>query len=290
MASPAVEVNDKGFGFSPFPHELSRDPSISLQAKGLFSVYGSFVGIANPQAWPSEKTLCGLCGGISNRTLHKYKRELLTAGWISQEQRRRENGLFSSLLITRYFHPSMNPHWKPIPTGCKKTACGKTACRKMGGQEQKTVSPINKKHTTTSEPPAKPDPAGDQKQQRVSILEAIKNFTPTQHQLQAIDWHVQAAKKRGGLQNEVGYRLTLTRAAARGELDTSTYDRWLQAEQGRKEAQTAAIHQVERYQQEYEADPLTPEAAAELRREHAELYRRLGIAIPAESEAMGAHS
>lgn len=191
-----VEVKDVGFGYSPYPHELSRDRGVSLQAKGLFAVYGSFVSVGDATAWPSEDYLCDLCGGINVKTFRKYKSELLQSGWISQVQRQRENGQFSTLLVTRYYHPSMNPYSSIKSTADQKTVDRKTAVRKLVPQEQEPSFSTKKDTTTTGRVCA-----------AVKIPE--KSTELTQEQKECIEWTVREQNRKGLLKNEVGLRCHL---------------------------------------------------------------------------------
>lgn len=148
MADETIyEIEDIGFSYSPYPHKLSGDPSISMWAKALFAVYGHFTNRRNPVAFPSEKTLCRMCG-CNNKTLHKYKKELIKSGWISQEQSRNEKGFYGVLRIKRYENPLLNPHYKPHSSDNQKTECGKTECSKMVGQEQQQKENNNQKNHT----------------------------------------------------------------------------------------------------------------------------------------------
>ena len=98
-------VEDVGFGHSNYPHELSKDPNIPLAAKGLYAVYGSFVGKNNPISWASEKHMCHLCGGINDETFRKYKKILIDSRWIGQEQSRKSDGTLGTLRVIRFHSP-----------------------------------------------------------------------------------------------------------------------------------------------------------------------------------------
>ena len=241
-----VEIEDVGFGYSPFPHELSRDTRISLQAKGLFAVYGSFVKVSNPTAWASEEYLCKLCGGINEKSLRKYKRELVQAGWISQVQRRRENGQHSTLVITRYFSPRLNPHRvesSVISTGDQKTVVRKTAVRKLVPQEQQTSFRNNKEHT-----------------EQLGALAGVcvcSSGAVDPEVLACIEWTIDEYRKTGQLKNEIGLRTHLLRAASVGKLDLEGYRGFLTARNRSVEAVNGLMEKIEDWERECQDDPIT---------------------------------
>lgn len=243
-----VQVQDVGFGYSPFPHELARDPGVSLQAKGLFAVYGSFVSVGDPTAWPSENYLCKLCGGINVKTLRKYKGELLAQGWISQQQRQKENGQYTTLLVTRYYHPSMNPFFSIKSTVDQKTDGGKTDDRKLVPQEQKPI-PITKKHTQTK---------------------ACVSDQVSQEQRECIEWTIQEMKRKNTLGNEVAIRCYLVKAAMNGQLLMDEYRRCAGALERAKRAEKEVLSKVDSWKKEVEGDPVDWE---EQKRLHPGLFR-----------------
>lgn len=242
-----VEVKDVGFGYSPFPHELSRERSISLQAKGLFAVYGSFVSVTDPTAWASEDYICDLCGGINVKTFRKYKRELLEAGWISQSQRHRENGQYTTLLITRYYHPSMNPNFSMKSTDDQKTVDRKTAVRKLVPQEQKLNFPT-KNHTHQKTVVCA---SGEKMPDKIAEL--------TQVQKDCVEWTIREHQRNGQLRNEVGLRCHLVKMALQGQLDTTAYERYASTMKNASTARIDALKRIEEYRSEAEQDPITAE-------------------------------
>jgi hypothetical protein len=249
-----VQVNDVGFGYSPYPHDLSRDPGVSLQAKGLFAVYGSFVSVSSPTAWPSEEYLRKLCGGINEKTFRKYKRELLESGWISQLQRHRENGQYTTLLITRYYHPALNPNSPIKSTEDQKTADRKTADRKVVPQEQETVLNNKQKHTQT-------------KTACVSFREL------TDREKNCLEWIVAQAKKQGALKNEDGLRIHLRNAALSGSLETGAYDAFLASQEHSKKIGQDVLANVRKWEEEAKMDPVTPSFWEEQKKAHVSLFR-----------------
>jgi len=106
-----VEFSKK-FTYSKQPHQLSKDPNISLQAKGLYSIYASFTSKEKKSSWASEEHLRYICGNIYPKGFRKYKKELIDSGWISQKQRIKENGTYGTLLITVYEHPWLNEEFR----------------------------------------------------------------------------------------------------------------------------------------------------------------------------------
>lgn len=259
-----VEIEDVGFGYSPFPHELARDRSISLQAKGLFAVYGSFVKVSDPTTWASQEYLCKLCGGINEKTLLRYKKELLLSGWISQEQRRCENGQHSTMVITRYYHPSLNPvkAGKPkssmISTGDQKTVPRKTAARKMVPQEQEQgFDQKPKKHTE--------QPKG------VCVSPEVVKIGESERA--CIEWTISEYKKTGHLKNEMGLRVHLERAAIAGNLSTEEYQACIEGQSRRDRAVCDALQRVEVWEQEAREDPITADFFEEQKKLYPALFK-----------------
>lgn len=250
-----VQVQDVGFGYSPFPHELARDPGVSLEAKGLFAVYGSFVSVGDPTAYPSEQYLCKLCG-VNDRTFRKYKRELREHGWISQVQRKRENGQFSTLLVTRYYHPSMNPFFSIKSTDGQKTAVGKTDVGKLPPQEQKPI-PITKKHTQTK---AVCDSVRKQEE-----LEKI-----TTEQRECIEWTIQEMKRRNTLGNEIAIRCYLVKKASEGLLMMDEYRKYVGALERARRAEKEVLGKFDEWEREVQDDPVDWEEQKKL---HPTLFR-----------------
>lgn len=254
-----VRVQDVGFGYAPYPHELSRDTSISLQAKGLYAVYGSFVSVTDPTAWPSSQYICKLCG-VNEKTFWKYKRELLQSGWISEQQQHKENGHYSSMLITRYYHPSINPNFTVKSTVLQKTEHRETEHQEaVVKQEPKTPT---KKHTQTKacvSPAAHGTPVKD-----------WQGLDQTQRD--CIEWTVQELAKTGQLKNEIGIRCYLVRAAKTGELSMDAYQRHLEGKKRANNAFADVVMKVEEWKKEAEADPITPEFFQEMKKQHAQLF------------------
>lgn len=138
-----IEYVSRESYYSKQPHELSKNPNISLNAKGLYGIYSSFTNRNKPFAWPSEKYLCHLCGNIYPKTFRKYKKELIRNGWISQEQTKKENGKYSTLKIKVYETTSLNPRFQDI-----KTDDAFLAVPKSTGQEVDILT--NKNNDTSS--------------------------------------------------------------------------------------------------------------------------------------------
>lgn len=242
-----VCVNDVGFGYSPFPHELSRDPRISLQAKGLFAVYGSFVSVNDPTAYPSEEYICRLCGGLNAKTFRKYKKELLDSGWIAQEQSQHDNGQYSTLHVTRFYHPGMNPNFAIKSTDDQKTDGGKTDGRKLALHKQKPALSNNQKDT----------------QQKVCVL--------TGDEKACIDWVIEEARKKGTLKNEAGLRSVLTQKAQNKALCLTEYLAHVQAQEQSKKCSDALIRRVDDWKREAEAQPINWE---DLKAQHPRLFKK----------------
>lgn len=256
-----VQVQDVGFGYSPFPHTLSRDSSISLEAKGLFAVYGSFVSESDPTAYPSKDYLCKLCG-VNEKTFQKYKRELLLSGWISQEQRIRENGQYSTILVTRYFHPSLNPFHQldksiDMSAAHQKTEHRKTERRKLDPQEQKPFPTNNQKNTL-------PKAVGV----GVSLEREL-----TETEKDCIEWTIQEAKRKGTLKNEMGLRCRLTSLAQKNELQTGDYLTFLRGREQAEKRSQEVLSLVDKWKEAAEKDPPSSDFWEQKKRQFPGLFR-----------------
>jgi cell division septation protein DedD len=255
-----VRVKDVGFGYSPYPHELSRDASISLQAKGLYAVYGSFVSINDPTAWPSSQYICKLCG-VNEKTFWKYKRELLKSGWIGEVQQHKENGQYASMLITRYYHPSMNPDFVVKSTALQKTEHRKTEHHKTEvKQEPKTPT---KKHTQTKAVCVSPAAQGKPEKDWQGL---------SQEQRDCIEWTVQEFARTGHLKNEIGMRCHLVKAAKTGELSMDAYQKHLKAKKQANNAVSDLSSKIDDWKREAEESPITPAFMAEMKKKYARLF------------------
>lgn len=239
----SVQVMDVGFGWSAIPHELTRDPNISLQAKGLYAIYGSFVSVTDPTAWPSEDYLCHLCGDLNPKTFRKFKRELIAAGWISQVQRRASNGRHSTLLITRYASPRLNVWYTSKFTDDQKTVGGETDGGEITPQEQEPKTPT-KNHTQQGA-----CGAGDSR--KASASERL-----TTEVKEAIEWTIQEMKRKGNLKNEVAMRCTLVKKATNGEFDISPYTEVKKRSEALKRASEDVSTKVREWEQAASADPI----------------------------------
>jgi len=247
-----TEVRDVGFGYSPYPHELSRDAGISLQAKGLYAVYGSFVSIMDPSAWPSSHHIRKLCG-IGKDAFRKYKRELLNAGWISEEQRHRENGQYSTMLVTRYYSPAMNPFFVIKSTVVGTTAHGENGHGKQDSQEQEPQE-HTKKNTQT----------------KAVCVSAVQDLTIEQKD--CIEWTIAEGLRKGTIKNPAGLRVTLTRAALGGTLNMADFEASRATRARRDEVSKDVLGRVEEWEKEAKNNPITPEFLAEQKRLHPELF------------------
>lgn len=246
-----IEVKDVGFGYSPYPHELSRS-AVSLAAKGLYAVYGSFVSAADPTAYPSTGHMCRLCG-LNEKTFWKYKRELLTSGWISEEQRHRENGQYTSLLITRYYSPSMNPFFTVKSTVHQKTERRKTERQKPAPQEQESI-PTTKNHTQTS----------------AACVSSGRELTPDEKE--CIEWTIAEGIRKGTVKSVAGLRVTLARAAQGGTLNMADFEAWKGVRAKSDQVSKELLDQVDTWAEEAKSNPITPAFLAEQKRKFPALF------------------
>ena len=70
--------------FGTVENVVMRDPSISLAAKGLYSVLATYAGDKN-YCFPSRKTLMRDTG-ITKDTLTKHLQTLIDAGYVTKER------------------------------------------------------------------------------------------------------------------------------------------------------------------------------------------------------------
>jgi hypothetical protein len=255
-----VHVKDVGFGYSPYPHDLARDTSISLQAKGLYAVYGSFVSVTDPTAWPSSQYICKLAG-VNEKTFWKYKKELLDSGWISEVQQHKENGQYASMLVTRYYHPSMNPDFVAKSTVLQKTEHRKTEHQEVEVKQEPKTS--TKKHTQTKAVCVFPAAQGKSEKDWQGL---------DQEQRDCIEWTVQELAKKGQLKNEIGIRCYLVKAAKTGELSMDAYQKHLDAKKQANNVISDLSAKIEDWRREADEAPITPAFMAEMKKKHARLF------------------
>ena len=78
--------------YSLVSNELARDPSISLQAKGLYLYLRS-----HREGWSMSTQRIGEALGITRKTVAKYVQELERAGYLLREQSRPDSGEFGAM-------------------------------------------------------------------------------------------------------------------------------------------------------------------------------------------------
>ena len=78
--------------YSLVSNELARDPSISLQAKGLYLYLRS-----HREGWSMSTERIGEALGITRKTVAKYVQELERAGYLLREQSRPDSGEFGAM-------------------------------------------------------------------------------------------------------------------------------------------------------------------------------------------------
>ena len=107
MANDVVkmtEVNSKGFG--TVPKLVMTDRNISVQAKAIYSYLCSFSG-AGESCFPGKDRMSADLG-ISKDTLTKYIKQLVSAGYISVEQKK-VGGKFSHNVYVIFDSIEPNP-------------------------------------------------------------------------------------------------------------------------------------------------------------------------------------
>ena len=81
--------------YSLVSNELARDPSISLQAKGLYLYLRS-----HREGWSMSTERIAEALGVARKTVTKYVQELEAAGYLEREQAHVPGGDFGSMLYT----------------------------------------------------------------------------------------------------------------------------------------------------------------------------------------------
>ena len=82
--------------YSMVSNELARDPSISLQAKGIYLYLRS-----HREGWAMSTERIGEALGVHRNTVGKYVTELSDAGYLIKDQAKDEFGKFAGSEIGR---------------------------------------------------------------------------------------------------------------------------------------------------------------------------------------------
>ena len=80
------------FGFGIIPKRVMKDPSLNLQAKGIYAYLCSYAG-NKETAFPGVDLITYELG-ISRNTFYKYLKELKKVGYVEVYKERSENGTF----------------------------------------------------------------------------------------------------------------------------------------------------------------------------------------------------
>lgn len=86
--------------FTIAPNELINNNNISDRARFLFIYMCS-----KPDSWDFYNYHLSKALGYSKDTLRKYLNELITSGWISKEEQKREFGRFDSNIYVLHAEP-----------------------------------------------------------------------------------------------------------------------------------------------------------------------------------------
>lgn len=111
----APKREEKKTGFAMTPNSVSRDPSISPQAKAVYTLLASYRGGAE-HCWPSLKQLAADMG-TSVDSVRRWVRELQKRGLVEVEERPGDSSLYRTL----------TPGTRATPTPCTDTTPGTRA-------------------------------------------------------------------------------------------------------------------------------------------------------------------
>lgn len=97
-------VLSEGYGFSP--KKVMRDQRLSIEGKGLYAYFASFVG-AGESAFPSVSTICKDLK-ISEKRFRKHRKDLEKCEYINVSQIRGKTGFSHNIYTIKHFVSGQN--------------------------------------------------------------------------------------------------------------------------------------------------------------------------------------
>jgi hypothetical protein len=188
--------------FSRIPHQVSRNASITIEARGLFTLLASYTSQGRSECWPGIPRLLRETNW-SDKTLSKYILELMDAGLVTRTERRDDLGHWQGWLYRLHFEKPCDPD--------------------LDGGQHGSEDSSGRQKLHTKEDPQK------QREQTERVVTLVKrsdrdgSSKPLDEIHQAVTFYVERARSAGTLRSEPAYRATLQRKAAEGTLDLSAW-------------------------------------------------------------------
>ena len=102
------DILKDGYGYSP--KKVTRDASLSIEAKAIYSYLASFAD-EEGKAYPGIELMCHELN-ISEKRFHRHKKQLIDQGFITVERERTDNG-WSNNIYTLIGY-SVTSHFVPL--------------------------------------------------------------------------------------------------------------------------------------------------------------------------------
>lgn len=111
------DILKDGYGYSP--KRITRETSLSVEAKAIYSYLASFAD-ENGKAYPGIELMCHELN-ISEKRFHRHKKQLIDQGFIAVERERTDNGWSNNIYtligysVTSRFVPLQNVPLRNVP-------------------------------------------------------------------------------------------------------------------------------------------------------------------------------
>ncbi|MBM7698661.1 DnaD domain protein [Kurthia huakuii] len=129
-------ILEKGYGL--IPQLLTRDKSLSIEAKAIYAYLAAFAGTTQ-KAFPGVKLICDELNISENRYL-KHRKQLLDRGYIEIKRKRLENGFSKNIYSLK----------QSIPVHLQNVGIGNVGIGNVGIGNEGTKSNIFKSNISKS--------------------------------------------------------------------------------------------------------------------------------------------
>lgn len=154
MTDESVIVMDGPPAYGRTPRTLLRNPTISAQAKALWSLLEDFASPGSPQPFPGQATLAGFMG-VSDRSIRTWLHELRDAGWLGIVSEPTNKGR-RNVYRLHWKQASVTQDRKPASGGDRKYTSG--GDRKLASAEEEPVEEEPVEEETSSQSDSRPEP------------------------------------------------------------------------------------------------------------------------------------
>jgi len=130
-------------GYGQLAQKVMRDKSIHAVSKAIYAYLVSFAG-QDGTAFPSVQLMMEELGIKSEDTFYKYRKQLVSAGYITIEQQQRSKGQFYNnvYIIEMAPYPNLS---STVPTP-KLSSTVKSSTKKLGTTSNRSLKVSNLKH------------------------------------------------------------------------------------------------------------------------------------------------